>query len=125
EKEHNDFFWTHFIRRCSFSSDNLARDRDFLKYLLGLTLVRITHVATKNTTDEKVEEYLEFSQKTGCQLTIKELADFDDGGRYREIKAAYPEIFCLDNKDYNIYYMPDNTITNTFSGHKERIHGKI
>jgi hypothetical protein len=61
-----------------------------------------------------IEEYLGFQRRTGCQFTIKELVGHDDDGRYKEIRKKYPEIFYLDEGDYNIYYMPDNTIREKF-----------
>lgn len=113
EKFTHQGFWRR-INRCVFSSDNLSDDEEYLEYLARLTKLRITHVVTKNTTDKMIEEYLEFQKRTGCQFTIKELVGYDDGGRYKEIRKKYPEIFYLDEGDYNIYYMPDNTIREKF-----------
>lgn len=113
EKFTHQGFWRR-INRCVFSSDNLSDDEEYLEYLAKLTKLRITHVVTKNTTDKMIEEYLEFQERTGCQFTIKELVGYDDGGRYKEIRKKYPEIFYLDEGDYNIYYMPDNTIREKF-----------
>lgn len=113
EKFAHQGFWRR-INRCVFSSDNLSDDEEYLEYLAKLVKLRITHVVTKNTTDKMIEEYLEFQERTGCQFTIKELVGYDDGGRYKEIRKKYPEIFYLDEGDYNIYYMPDNTIREKF-----------
>lgn len=113
EKFTHQGFWQR-INRCVFSSDNLSDDEEYLEYLARLTKLRITHVVTKNTTDKMIEEYLGFQERTGCQFTIKELVGHDDGGRYKEIRKKYPEIFYLDEGDYNIYYMPDNTIREKF-----------
>lgn len=33
---------------------------------------------------------------------------------YKKIRNKYPMIYHLYKGDYNIYYMPDNTIRNTF-----------
>lgn len=113
EKFTHQRFWRR-INRCVFSSDNLSDDEEYLEYLARLTKLRITHVVTKNTTDKMIEEYLGFQERTGCQFTIKELVGHDDDGRYKEIRKKYPEIFYLDEGDYNIYYMPDNTIREKF-----------
>lgn len=113
EKFTHQGFWRR-INRCVFSSDNLSDDEEYLEYLARLTKLRITHVVTKNTTDKMIEEYLGFQERTGCQFTIKELVGHDDDGRYKEIRKKYPEIFYLDEGDYNIYYMPDNTIREKF-----------
>lgn len=98
----------------STSSDKLDHDIDYLNYLCSVTNVRVVHVATKNTSFGDIDKYLEFQYKTGCQVTVKELIGFDDSGMYHKIKDAYPDLFCLDAGDYNIYYMPDDTIRDKF-----------
>lgn len=56
-------------------------------------LLRITHLVTANTTFKLIEEYLNFQEK---------------------IREKYPQIFYLDEGDYNVYYMPDNSIRTSF-----------
>lgn len=107
-------FWLDHINRCVFSCDSLAEDKIFLEYLSLLTKVRITHLVTANTTFKMIEEFLAFQEKIGCQFTIKELVGFDDGGMYQKIRSLYPEIYHLDEGDYNIYYMPDNSVRTSF-----------
>ena len=107
-------FWRKHVNRCVFSSDKLEDDKTYLKYLSQLTKVRITHLVTKDTNFDLIDEYLTFQEKIGCQFTIKELIGHDDGGRYKEIREQRPEIFNLDAGDYNIYYMPDNSVQETF-----------
>jgi hypothetical protein len=106
-------FWKH-INRCVFSSDILEHDTEFAKYLCWHTKLRITHLVTAATTDKMIEEYLAFQNSTGCQFTIKQLVGFSDNGRYNEIRDKYPDIFYLDAGDYNIYYMPNNTVCTDF-----------
>ena len=113
EKLYNDEFWKK-INLLSFSSDCLEDDIDFLEYVSKFTKVRIVYVVTKETTDEIVNKYCNYSNEKGFQLTMKQLFGYDDKGEYNKIKEKYQNIFCLDNGDYNIYYMPDNTITDTF-----------
>ena len=113
EKFTGVFLWRH-INRCVFSSDNVQEDLWYLLWLSSLTSIRITHLVTANTTDKMIDEYLKFQKQIKCQFTIKELIGFDDKGRYKEIRKKYPQIYNLDAGDYNIYYMPDNTITNKF-----------
>ena len=113
ERFENDKFWRN-INRCVFSSDKLLDDIIYLTYLVKHTKIRITHLVTADTTDGMIEQYLTFQDKHNCQFTIKELIGFDDKGRYKEIREKYPDIFHLDEGDYNIYYMPDNNITDTF-----------
>ena len=106
-------FWEK-INRCVFSSDRLENDIDYLRCLSKLTKIRITHLVTKETTNEMIQDYLIFKKEINCQFTIKELVGHDDGGRYKKIKEKYPDIIYLDAGDYNIYYMPDNSTTDTF-----------
>jgi len=114
EKFTHQSFWKKHINRCVFSSDNLKEDKEYLLYLTQLTKVRITHLVTPNTTFEMIDEYLTFQKETGCQFTIKELFGHDDVGMYSKIRQKYHEIYHLDSGDYNIYYMPDNSIRKTF-----------
>jgi hypothetical protein len=114
EKFTHQSFWKKHINRCVFSSDKLSDDIEYLRYLSGLTQIRITHLVTANTTYEMIDEYLKFQNEIGCQFTIKELINFDDAGMYSKIREKYPETFNLDSGDYNIYYMPDNSIRDKF-----------
>jgi len=114
EKFTHQSFWRKHINRCVFSSDNLQDDIDYLRYLSKLTKVRITHLITSYTTFEMIEDFLSFQQEIDCQFTIKELVGHDDGGMFKRIREKYPEIYHLDVGDYNVYYMPDNSIRDTF-----------
>jgi hypothetical protein len=107
-------FWRKHINRCVFSSDNLENDKEYLIYLSNLTKIRITHLVTAETTLKMIEDYLAFQKQTNCQFTIKELVGHDDKGIYKKIRSVYPNIYHLDEGDYNIYYMPDNSIRDSF-----------
>jgi len=106
-------FWEK-INRCVFSSDNIKDDIQYLKVLSELTKVRITHLVTADTTYELIEQYLKFQNEIKCQFTVKELIGYSDNGMYKKIREHYPEIFHLNAGDYNIYYMPDNSIRKSF-----------
>ena len=114
EKFCHQSFWRKHINRCVFSNDLLQDDIEYLEYLVKLTNVRITHLVTANTTYNMIEDYLSFQKNNQCQFTIKQLVGFDDNGNYNKIRNKYPQIFHLDQGDYNIYYMPDNSVSNTF-----------
>jgi hypothetical protein len=107
-------FWRKHINRCVFSSDKLENDIEYLTYLSNLTKVRITHLVTANTTFKMIEDYLETQTKLNCQFTIKKLVGFSDQGMYERIKEKYPKLYHLDPGDYNVYYMPDNSIKEKF-----------
>lgn len=108
------------INRLVFSSENLEDDIDYLTWINSRKLywgelkLRIVHVVTKSTTDSMINQFLNYQKVTGCQFSIKELSGHGDSGRYNEIKKKYPDVFCIDMGDYNIYYMPDNNIYNNF-----------
>jgi len=114
EKFTHQLFWREHINRCVFSSDILSDDKEYLAYLSRLTKVRITHLVTADTTMDLIDSYLNFQSEIGCQFTIKELVGYPDGGMYKKIRDKYPDVYYLDNGDYNIYYMPDNSIRKSF-----------
>jgi len=114
EKFTHQSFWKKHINRCVFSSDRLEDDQEYLEYLSQLTKVRITHLVTSDTTFEMIDNYLDFQERTGCQFTIKELVGYDDEGMYKKIREKYPNIYNLDTGDYNVYFMPDNSIRMNF-----------
>lgn len=111
---YNPCFWRTYINRCVFSSDYPSVDAGYLSFITSFTKIRITHLVTADTTFEIIEDYLELQNKLSCQFTIKELIGFDDNGMYQKIRKEFPEIYHLDAGDYNIYYMPDNSIRTSF-----------
>ena len=114
EKFTHQSFWKKHINRCVFSSDKLQKDKEYLMYLSKLTKIRITHLVTSETTLDMIEEYLRFQKVIDCQFTIKQLIGYSDNGMYQKIRQTYPDIYHLDEGDYNIYYMPDNSIRDSF-----------
>lgn len=112
ERLFDNSFWSQ-INRCSFSSDRMIDDADFLHYLCKVTQVRIVHVATERTSFSLINEYLKFAKYT-CQFTLKQLVGYDDKGMFRVMKGQYPSVYCLEAGDYNVYYMPDNTVRTKF-----------
>jgi hypothetical protein len=114
EKFPHQSFWKKHVNRCVFSSDKLGDDVEYLRYLSKLCKIRITHLVTASTTDDMIDDYINFQKEIGCQFTLKELVGYDDNGLYNQIKTKYPKLFYLDSGDYNIYYMPDNSITTSF-----------
>jgi hypothetical protein len=113
EKFHDSSFWNK-INRCVFSSDKLEDDKHYLQWLKNRVKLRITHLITSDSTNKLIEDYLSFQYFYDCQFTIKQLVGYDDKGRYDEIRQRYPDIYYLDEGDYNIYYMPDNSIRTSF-----------
>jgi hypothetical protein len=114
-------FWQR-VHRCVFSIDSLyGTNKNYLSYLVHLTKIRITHVVTQNTSFGDIYEFVQFQKslnykrpETDCQFTIKQLVGYDDHDRYDLIKNKFPGIYSLEQGDYNIYYMPDNSVTHQF-----------
>jgi hypothetical protein len=112
-KFYNSDFWKN-INRVVVSSDNFYDDLQYFAWIIKYVKLRIVHVATDKSTLQQIKLYKEWCNKNNCQFTVKELVGFDDGGMYIKIKENFPDIFMLDSGDYNIYYMPDNSIRTKF-----------
>lgn len=111
-------FWKH-INRCVFSIDFVngkIKNENFIKWIYknNLSKLRLFHCVLPSTTDEDIEYLIKISKELNCQVTIKQLHGFDDNGRFEHISKKYPELFKVYDKNYLIYYMPNNKITDTF-----------
>ena len=113
EKFINRSFWAK-VNRCVISSDVLDDCVSYLLYLIDRTKIRLVHVVTANTTEKDIKRYLEFSRWSGCQFTMKQLSKYNDNGNYKMFSRMFPDVFSLDEGDYNIYFMPNNTITKDY-----------
>lgn len=113
EKFYNNAFWKE-INRCVVSSDCPWDDVLYFEYLAKQTKLRIVHVVTHETTDDTMKAYSDIQKSLNCQFTIKQLVGHDDNGNYNKFRNKYPDIYHLDEGDYNIYYMPNNEITTDF-----------
>jgi len=111
ERLTDDIFWSK-INRCVLSSDSLDGDKQYAEYLTKVTKLRISHVITNNTTTDIIKSYIEFCDRLSCQLTFKQLHGYDTS--YDQYKKMFSQSYFLDDGDYNIYYMPNNTVTNKF-----------
>lgn len=118
ERFFNRRFWSK-TNRCVVSSDCLWDDYIYFIWLIRHTKLRVVHVVTRDTTEQKIKDFLTFSKWTNCQLTLKQLSVYNDSGNYGRFKKMFPQVYCLDEGDYNIYYMPDNMITTNFMDPKE------
>lgn len=117
----NDTFWKERINRCVFSSDYpYTAEVEYLEYMSRLTKVRITHLVTGATTDATIDKYIELQKRLKCQFTIKELVGHSDCGAYRRIRDKYKSLYYLDSGDYNVYFMPDNSVATSFLQQTER-----
>lgn len=113
ERLYETSFWSK-VNRCVVSSDVPNDCFAYLLWLRYFTKIRIVHVITHMTTEDMFNTYIDHSKYFKCQLTFKKLVGHDDKYKYEYFKNKYPEQFFLDEGDYNIYYMPDNTIQSKF-----------
>jgi len=110
--------WKH-INRCVFSIDFVdgnIKNEKFIRWIFDnkLCKLRLFHAVLDTTTDSDIEKLIELSKELDCQISIKQLHGFDDKGRFAEISDKYPSLFKVYDKNYLIYYMPNNTVTETF-----------
>ena len=80
----------------------------------NLTKLRLFYCVLPSTTDKDIENLIKLSKELNCQVSIKQLHGFDDYGQFWRISAKYPELFKVYDKNYLIYYMPNNVITDKF-----------
>lgn len=106
-------FWKR-INKVVVSSDIPEEDYKYFVWVSKYTQLRISHVITKNTTRAIMNEYLKVQRKLNCQLTFKQLSGYPDDGMFEEYSYFYKEAFFLGDGDYNIYYMPDNSVSEKF-----------
>lgn len=105
------------------SFDHLGEVKDNIKsyYNRGVD-VRLTKVITKSTRLKELYQIVEFASECNYQLTFKELYGFNDEGAFKRLKKKLKEnydfkdkkIKFLEHSDYNIYYMPDNKVYESF-----------
>lgn len=110
---YNHIFWKK-VNRISFSIINLNSSITFIQWVKNYTKVRLVYVVESHTTDEYVQELINFCEENNIQLTFKQLYGQDDNGRYEQLKSKYKNIFFLDYNDYNLYYMPNNSVYDKF-----------
>ena len=80
----------------------------------AIASIKIDGVQHEFSTIDGVQEYLDFQEETDCQFTIKPLSSFDDKGMFEKVRESFPDTYFLEEGDYNIYFMPDNTATDCF-----------
>lgn len=115
-KFYNSDFWRRVNRAVvSVDHDWYWKDLSYLIYLLERTKLRVVHVVTQHTNLTTVADLSRLQKDyPEIQITLKQLVSYDDNGNYERIKKEWPQFFCLDSGDYNIYYFPDNSIQTNF-----------
>ena len=113
-------FWKQ-INRCVFSIDfvnttDRIKNISFIRWIYENKLwkLRLFHCVLPTTTDNDIELLVKLGKELNCQVSIKQLHGFDDKGRFKQISKKYPELFQVYDKNYLTYYMPNNTVTDTF-----------
>jgi len=82
--------------------------------------LRLVFVVTNQLTIEKIDDIISKRRELSCQLSFRELYESDNNliniYRYIDSIAKIENIMFIKQRDYNIYFMPDNSIRNTFMG---------
>jgi hypothetical protein len=105
------------VNRCVFSidfKDGKIINEDFIRWVSNRCKLRLFYCVLPTTIDKDIEKLIQLSEELECQVSIKQLHGWDDYGKFEHISDKYPELFKVYDKNYLIYYMPDNTITDTF-----------
>lgn len=111
-------FWSN-INRCVFSIDfgnGKIKNENFIRWIHDKTKckLRLFHCVLPTTTDSDIDYLINVGDELECQVSIKQLHGFNDSGRFEHISKRYPQLFKVYDKNYLIYYMPNNTVTDTF-----------
>lgn len=104
------------IDKYVYSFDKIEEiDRKYLNFLMNLGLnIRLVNVPNKFSKMSDIEKMISIRKDLNIQFTIKKLVGFKDNDIYNKLKKKYPKEYFLDEGDYNIYFMPDNKIYNSF-----------
>ena len=111
------------INKLVISFDTLEKiEKQMLRYYSKGTKIRLVKVITKETKLRELVNAVNFCRNYGFQITFKELYGFDDNCNFIEFENKLKNIYdfnrnkirFLKNKDYNIYYMPDNKVYDKF-----------
>lgn len=113
-------FLINTVNKIVLSFDNLEKSKPIIEAYLKLNKkVRLTKVIQKNTTEKELYNVDKYSIENNCEITFKKMSHCEDNLKYEFFKENYfknilklenPNILFLDDGNYNIYYMPDNTI---------------
>ena len=111
-------FWKN-VNRCVFSIDfqrGKIINEDFIRWIHDnhICKLRLFHCVMPTTTDNDIESLISLSKELNCQISVKQLHGHEDNGRFQQISHKYPELFKVYDRNYLIYYMPNNTITDKF-----------
>jgi hypothetical protein len=114
EKLYDTRFWGK-VNKLVFSSDKPQCDLQYLSWVSQFVSTRVAHVVTSKTTTTMATEYIAIAETKNIEITFKKISGFSDGGAWDDLKKRYSgKIYFLDEGDYNIYYMPNNTTTEKF-----------
>ena len=116
-KDHAWDFLHTYIRRLVMSSDTIS---DVWPYANSddcpTPYRRIVHVVTAN---DKMGDLLAYARACcgkSVSLSFKKLHGGQDGGLWEKAKADLSgwDICFIHDRDYNVYFMPDNTVKHAF-----------
>jgi len=76
--------------------------------------LRLVCVITEELTKEKIDEIIEASDELNCQVSFRELYDKTSPKELMEYVNQQPKAKLIKQNDYNLYFMPDNSIREKF-----------
>ena len=76
--------------------------------------VRVVHVVTASDDMRVLMDYASAFLGTRVQLSFKKLHGGDDNGLWEDARKMIPGPSYIEDRDYNRYFMPDNSIRDRF-----------
>jgi hypothetical protein len=98
----------------------ISYEKALIEKLSKHTKLRINFVITDEYTKEDLLSYIEFAKKLDIQISFRELVGSfskpseDIVSMLDKVQEVYDRARFTKQDDYNIYFMPDNNIYNTF-----------
>jgi len=114
------------VNKLVISFDGLSEFRQIknqlIKYAARRVKIRLVKVITAKTKLNELEEIIDFSNRYHFQITFKQLYGFNDQGNFNKLRKKLNKIYdfekykirFLKQGDYNVYFMPDNKLYETF-----------
>ena len=108
-------FLLNHISRLTLSTDVLDDVLDYAYMMSRYTQIRVVHVVQPFDTMKSLDKYVLAFFGTPIQLSFKQLHQSTDNTLFNKAKDEYrDDVFFIEDKDYNYYFMPDNKVYEHF-----------
>ena len=108
-------FLLNHISRLTLSTDVLDDVLDYAYMMSRYTQIRVVHVVQPFDTMKSLDKYVLAFFGTPIQLSFKQLHQSMDNTLFNSAKDEYrDDVFFIEDKDYNYYFMPDNKVYEHF-----------